>query len=101
MNEFGTGVGELGDAFDDFSIGKRKIPGTSLDNYAKVLRDIRDWEFPWGKSEKEVGDVPFFYLSLSEFLRLVSRLVGEYPVHIHRRNSPAAAQVCPSGSYFY
>jgi hypothetical protein len=65
LNEFGTGVGELGDAFDDFSIGKRKITGTSLDNYAKVLRDIRDWEFPWGKSEKEVGDVPFFSLSLS------------------------------------
>ncbi len=105
MNEFGTGVGELGDAFDDFSIGKRKITGNSLDNYAKVLRDIRDWEFPWGVKVKKKLVMSLFslslFLSLSEFLRLVSRLVGEYPVHIHRRNSPAAAQVCPSGSYFY
>lgn len=62
-------MGELGDAFDDFSIGKRKITGTSLDNYAKVLRDIRDWEFPWGVKVKKK-------LVMSEFQRLVSRLVG-------------------------
>ncbi len=65
MNEFGTGVGELGDAFDDFSIGKRKITGTSLDNYAKVLRDIRDWEFPWGMKVKKKLVMSLFSLFLS------------------------------------